>query len=146
MSVLTPYDGSALAKTAVERAAEFANGSEVIVLTVIPEDRPFALERGWIEDDETYQPAAIEDRFAQTVAEIAPAATFRAEYPEFPTPTMATVHDEIARTIRMVAHEMAASVVFVGSDNAGRVSTPVTSVGSPIAKDPDYDVHIVRHT
>ncbi|ERG89089.1 MAG: universal stress protein family [halophilic archaeon J07HX5] len=146
MNVLAPYDGSALAETAVKRAAEFDTGSEVIVVTVIPEDRRFALERGWVEEHETYDPAAIEDRFAQTVAEIAPAATFRAEYPEFSTPTIATVHDEIARTIRMVAHEIAASVVFVGSDNAGRVSTPVTSVGNPISKDPDYDVHIVRHT
>ena len=45
-SVLAPYDGSALAQTAVKRAAGVANGSEVIVVTVVPEDRPFALERG----------------------------------------------------------------------------------------------------
>ena len=58
---------------------------------------------------------------------------------------MATVHDEIARTIRMVGHEVGAGVVLVGSDNAGRVSTPVTSAGSPVSKDHDYDVHIARH-
>jgi hypothetical protein len=34
--------------------------------------------------------------------------------------------------------------VFVGSENAGRVSTPISSVGSPVSEDPDYDVHIVR--
>jgi hypothetical protein len=35
--------------------------------------------------------------------------------------------------------------VFIGSENAGRVSTPVCSVGAPVSEDPRYDVHIVRH-
>ncbi len=146
MSLLAPYDGSALARAAVRRATEFGDTSELIVVTVIPEDRQFALERGWIDDGESYDPAAIERRFAAEIEELAPAATFRVERPNFPTPAVATVHDEIARAIRMVAHEVGAEIVFVGSDNAGRVSTPVTSVGSPVSKDPDYDVHIVRHT
>jgi len=35
--------------------------------------------------------------------------------------------------------------VFLGSDNAGRVVTPVTSVAGTVADDAEYDVHIVRH-
>jgi hypothetical protein len=45
-----------------------------------------------------------------------------------------------------VAQDEGATVLFVGSENAGRVSTPVSSVGDPVSEDPRYDVHIVRHT
>jgi len=58
---------------------------------------------------------------------------------------MASVTTDVVRTIREVAHEVDASIVFVGSENAGRVSTPVSSVGAPVSEDPGYDVHIVRH-
>lgn len=146
MTLLVPYDGSALATAALERAAEFGEESAITVVTVIPDDRQFALERDWIDEAESYDPAAIEEEFAAEITALAPEATFRVERPNSPAPAVATVHDEIARTIRMVAHEVGAEIVFVGSDNAGRVSTPVTSVGSPVSKDPDYDVHIVRHT
>ena len=146
MTLLVPYDGSALATAALERAAEFGEESAITVVTVIPDDRQFALERDWIDEVESYDPAAIEEEFAAEITALAPEATFRVERPNSPAPAVATVHDEIARTIRMVAHEVGAEIVFVGSDNAGRVSTPVTSVGSPVSKDPDYDVHIVRHT
>ncbi|MEF8886304.1 MAG: universal stress protein [Haloarculaceae archaeon] len=148
MTLLAPYDGSALSRAAINRATEFADyrGEEVVVLTVVPDDRAFALERGWIEEGETYDPKSVERQFAGEVEQVAPAATFRTEQPESMASLAATTHNDITRTIRQVAHDIDASIVFVGSDNAGRVSTPVTSVGSPISEDPEYDVHIVRHT
>jgi nucleotide-binding universal stress UspA family protein len=148
MTLLSPYDGSALSRAAISRATEFADyrGEGVVVLTVVPDDPSFALERGWVEEGETYDPETVEQRFAAEVEEVAPTATFRAERPESMASLAATTHNDITRTIRQVAHDIDASIVFVGSDNAGRVSTPVTSVGSPISEDPEYDVHIVRHT
>ena len=146
MVLLVPFDGSELATAALRRAAEFAELTDepLVVLSVITEDEPFARERGWVDDDEPYDPDAVAERLEAAVREVAPGATFRRE-----TPTdageLAGAPLDVARTIRQVAHEIDASLVFLGSENAGRVSTPITSVGSPVSEDPSYDVHIVRH-
>ena len=58
---------------------------------------------------------------------------------------MASITTDVIRTIRAVAHELDVSVIFIGSENAGRVSTPVSSVGAPVSEDPGYDVYISRH-
>ncbi|SDE75390.1 universal stress protein [Halorientalis regularis] len=147
MTLLVPFDGSALSRTALERASEFADyrDEEVVALTIIPDDEEFARERGWIDEDGTYDQAAVCEEFERTVQEVAPNATYRCEHPETSDSMTATVIDDITRTIRHVADDVDASIVFIGSENAGRVSTPVTSVGSPVSEDPRYDVHIVRH-
>jgi nucleotide-binding universal stress UspA family protein len=147
MTLLVPYDGSDLSKAALARADEFASYRDegVVALTVVAEDEAFAVERGWIDPGETYEPTAICERFEREVAEVAPDAAFRCEHPTTSDSFTATVIDDITRTIREVAHDVDASIVFIGSENAGRVSTPITSVGSPISRDAAYDVHIVRH-
>ncbi|MBO4249116.1 MULTISPECIES: universal stress protein [Halomicrobium] len=146
MTLLVPFDGSDLARAALERAVEFSEytGQDVLALSVLPDDADYAVERGWIDEGESYDPAAVADRFERQVTEIAPAATFRAERPA-DVSSMADVTTDVVRTIREVSHEIEASIVFIGSENAGRVSTPVCSVGAPISEDPEYDVHIVRH-
>ncbi len=148
MTLLVPFDGSALSRTALERASEFADYRDeaVTVLTIVPDDEEFARERGWIEADGTYDQTAVCDEFERKVQEIAPNATYRCERPEASDSMTATVTDDITRMVREVANDVDASIVFIGSENAGRVSTPVTSVGSPVSEDPRYDVHIVRHT
>lgn len=145
MVILVPFDGSELATAALERATEFAGqtGEPVVVLSVVTDDERFARERGWVGEDEPYDPDAVAERLEAAAREVAPDATFRREEPT-DAGMMATTTLDVARTIRQVAHEIDASVVFVGSENAGRVSTPVASVGSPVSEDPDYDVHIVR--
>jgi nucleotide-binding universal stress UspA family protein len=117
----------------------------VVVLTVFPEDEVFARERGWVEEGEAYDPAALAADLEADVAELAPDAAFRYELAEDVSSVSTTTMD-IARTIRRVAAELDASVVFIGSENAGRVSAPVSSVGGPVSEDPRYDVYIVRHT
>ena len=147
MTYLVPFDGSLLAEAALARAVEFAAALEeaVVALSVVPVDeRDFAVERGWIDDGEAYDPDAVVDRLRSQVAEIAPDATFRCERPE-DVSSVASVTTDVVRTIRVVAQEVGASIVFIGSENAGRVSTPVCSVGAPVSEDPRYDVHIVRH-
>lgn len=146
MTVLTPFDGSELAATALARAAEFAEirDEEVLALTVLPDDEPFAVERGWINSGEPYDTDRLCATFADRVAEIAPSATFRCETPTRSDAPTATAIDDITRTVRRVAADLDVSVVFIGTENAGRISTPVASVGSPLSKDPQYDVHIVR--
>jgi len=147
MTLLVPYDGSDLSTAALDRAEEFATyrGEAIVVLTVVPDDEAFALERGWIDAGEEYDHEVICDRFERDVSDHAPDAEFRCERPSESDSMTATVIDDITRTIREMAHDVDASIVFIGSENAGRVSTPITSVGSPISKDQEYDVHIVRH-
>jgi hypothetical protein len=43
-----------------------------------------------------------------------------------------------------VANEEDATMLFLGSENAGRVTSPLSSVGSPLSEDAAYDIHIVR--
>jgi len=147
MTVLAPFDGSRLAETALKRAATFGDSwdEEVIALTVIPEDPSFAVERGWSDTESDFDPRALRDHFAERVFEIAPEATFRCEIPDDSDVLTATAIDDVTRTVRHVAAELDVSVIFIGTENAGRISSPVTSVGSPLSKDPQYDVHIVRH-
>lgn len=147
MVFLVPYDESSLARTALVRARDLAahTGTEVVALTVVPDDPEFALERGWIEGHETFDPERVARHIETDVAEIAPEATFRWEVPE-DVSTVASTSTNVARTIRRIAHELDADVVFIGSENAGRVAAPVTSVGSPVSEDPSYDVFIVRHS
>jgi len=73
------------------------------------------------------------------VVNIAPEASFR--YERSPTSSPERISTEIQR----VADEEVPSVVFLGSDNAGQIVTPVTSVAGNVAKDAEYDVHIVRY-
>lgn len=146
MVLLVPFDGSALAEAALSRAVEFGalTGEPVLVVTVFPADEGFARERGWIDSEESYDPAAVADRFEARVGELAPEATFRAEHVDAES-MRAWAAVDVSRTVREVAAEVDASIVFVGSENAGRVTTPITSVGTPVSEDPRYDVHIVRH-
>lgn len=148
MTYLVPFDGSDLAVAALTCATEFASGMDenVVVLSVVPEGEPeFAVERGWVDEGESYDPRAVAARLREQVESMAPDATFRCEHPS-DVSSVASVTTDVVRTIRTVAEEVDATIVFIGSENAGRVSTPVSSVGAPVSEDPRYDVHIVRHT
>jgi nucleotide-binding universal stress UspA family protein len=145
--LLVPYDGSALATAALERASELADatGGDLLALTVVPDDAGYARERGWLEQGDAFDGDVIERRLRQQVEDVAPEADFRTVVTRRSTDPVATLEIEIARTVRAVAADEDADVVVVGSENAGRVASPLTSVGSPVSDDPRYDVYIVRH-
>jgi nucleotide-binding universal stress UspA family protein len=147
VTLLVPFDDSALAAAALKRACEFGayRDEPVVALTVVPDDRSFAVERGWIDADEAYRPDDICARFQQRVGAVDDAVEFRCERPTDSEDATATPTDDVTRTIRAVAAELDVSILFVGSENAGRVSSPMTSVGDPLSSDARYDVHIVRH-
>jgi nucleotide-binding universal stress UspA family protein len=147
MVLLVPFDGSDLSKAALKRATEFADYRDeaVTALSVIPEDAEYAREHGWLDADDVFTVEAVADRMREQAESVSPTASFRYETPD-DVSSMASTTTDITRTIREAAHEEGASIVFIGSENAGRVSTPVCSVGSPVSEDPQYDVHIVRHS
>lgn len=146
MVSLVPFDGSPLSRAALARAAEFATftGHEVLALAVVPPDETYARDRGWVGPDESFSIEHVAADLETQAHEVAPDAMFRYERTEAVS-TRATVTLDVVRAIRQVAAETGASILFIGSENAGRVSSPITSVGSPISEDPQYDVHIVRH-
>ncbi|MEY7847835.1 universal stress protein [Natrarchaeobius sp. A-rgal3] len=145
MTLLVPFDASPLSTNALERAVTFGDclEEEVVVLTVIPDDPGYARDRGWITRGEPFDPETTEAGLQSRAEAVAPEATFRTERvdPEEPTATSTT---EVVREIRRVASDIEASVVFIGSENAGSVIAPQSSVGSPVASDHRYDVYVVR--
>lgn len=145
MALLVPFDGSELATKALEKAATFGDllDEEVVVVTVIPDDPDYARERGWITRGEPFDREAIAGGLQSRAAEVAPEATFRTERVSSDEPT-ATSTTEVVREIRRIAVEIDASVVFIGSQNAGSVIAPQSSVGNPVAKGQRYDVYVVR--
>ena len=142
MSYLVPYDGSALADAALKRAVTFGEyaDEEVVVLGVVPEDADYARERGWLEPHETFDVDLCVRTLRARSRKHASEARFRSEVVEDFTGAI-----DVVRVIREVASDVGASIVFVGSENAGRVVRPISSVGGPVAESGQYDVHIVRH-
>ncbi|WP_136716831.1 universal stress protein [Halorientalis salina] len=137
MVFLVPFDGSALASTALERAVEFATDQEIIALSVVPSGKHYAEIKGWdtaSADGET----AIAMLEAEVEA-IAEDATFEFVRTESRPPAA-----KIAKIIRRKADAHDASVVFVGSENAGKRASPVTSISPGITSDESYDVYIAR--
>ncbi|OVE85604.1 universal stress protein [Natronolimnobius baerhuensis] len=145
MAVLVPFDASKLATTALERAVTFGSvlDEEIIVLTVIPDDPDYARERGWITEGEPFDEDAIESGLTERAQTVAPAATIRTVRVSADEPT-ATATTEVVREIRRVAAEVDPTVLFIGSENAGSVIAPQSSVGNSVANDQRYDVYVVR--
>ena len=141
MAFLVAFDGFDLSIAALSRASELAEtiGEEVIAVSVVPENPLYAVECGWVDDEREFDPESVAGTLRERAESTAPAVEHRIERVD-----AYAGHGTVARTIRAVAEEVDADVVFVGSDDAGRVTAPVTSVGDRIAEGTDYDVYIVR--
>jgi nucleotide-binding universal stress UspA family protein len=145
MTLLVPFDDSPLSRAALRRASEFAAcmDRELVALTVVPDDLDYAEERGWLTEQTPFTVEAIAARLERKATEIAPNARFRHETIESDDPVSTTTLD-VVRKVRQVAGEEDTTVLFIGSENAGRVVSPQSSVGSPLSEDATYDLHIVR--
>lgn len=156
MTFLVPYDGSPLSKAALTRARVYAAALDhapsnvrnemfrerpvgVLVMSVIPESARYARGKGWIEEDEPFDARAIAGQLHEEAMEIDPGADFSHVRVD-----EAAGAGTISKRLRSRAEREDVSVVFVGSENAGRIITPVTSVAGAVAADHAYDVHIVR--
>ncbi|MFW5964163.1 MAG: universal stress protein [Natronomonas sp.] len=140
MTYLVAFDGTDISETALLRAAEFADSTHerLVVVSVLPTDEDLAAEYG-LGDDDGYDPGEAAQRLRKRVENISTDAEFRAESVD-----AYAGKGRIATEIREVARDVDADVVFVGSDNAGRVVQPVSSVGGAVAGGTDYDVFIAR--
>jgi hypothetical protein len=141
MTFMVPFDGTALARAALGRASKYSDAllEDVLAVSIVPEDDLYAREKGWIDGDEDFEPAAIAGELQTAVADIAPEAAFDWR------PTDDAAAETITAEIAGVTSDVKPDVVFLGSDNAGRIVTPLSSVGGGVAANDAYDVHIVRH-
>lgn len=146
MTLLVPFDGSRLAEAALQRATEFGSllEEEIVVLAVVPDSAEYARGHDWIDINEPFDRGIVCQRLEKQAGTIADDMTFRCERPAH-RDERASMTTNVIRTIREVAAEVDPTILFIGSENAGQVTTPITSVGSPVSEDPRYDVHIVRH-
>lgn len=143
MTLVVPFDGSELAEAALVRATEFAKvfDESVLAVAVIPEgNTDYARERDWIDPDEEFDRSIVVSRIHQQVSDLCPSADFRhAMVDRYAPPGV------IARRVRKMARNENASMVFIGSDNAGHLVSALSSVGANVAADGFYDVVVVRH-
>lgn len=142
MPFVVPFDDSDLAKAALSRAVEFSRILEepIVVVSIIPErDVRYAKAHGWLADDEAFDYERIINYLQQSAINMAPNAEFRhSRVDRYASPGV------IAGRIRQLARELDASMVFIGSENAGRIVSAVSSVGNQVAADQSYDVVIIR--
>ena len=144
MTVLVAFDGSPFSEAALVRAGQFAEAvaEDVAVVTVVPAGNArYARDRGWLDGDEPFAVDRVTERLRARVADVLPNAAFRVE-----TVGRRATAGTVSTRIRVVARELDASTVVVGSEDAGRVVAAVSSVAGNVAKDPGYDVVIVRRT
>ncbi|OVE83083.1 universal stress protein [Natronolimnobius baerhuensis] len=143
MTLVVPFDGSQLSETALVRATEFGNVFDEIVLavSVIPKgNTKYARERGWIGSKDDFEMETVVSRLHTQVTSLCPSANFRHTVVDRYAPS-----GSIAKQLRRVARIEDASMVFIGSENAGQFVSAVSSVGGNVATDTGYDVVIVRH-
>lgn len=143
MRYLVAYDGQDLSVAALERAAEYATAmaAEIITVTVVPNDEAYARDRGWIPAGESFTFGSVTKQLRAEITDSAPAAEAK-----FVQASRNASPGLIASKIRGVAREVDPSVVFIGSDNAGGLVTPISSVGGTLSGMANYDVYLVRHT
>ncbi len=140
MTLVVPFDGSELSKTALVRAAQFETVFDqgVVVVTVIPRNNAsYARKKEWIGRTEAFDSETIVDSLRESVDRIAPDAAFHQLSVGRNSPA-----GTIANRIRKFARDNDASIVFLGSENAGRM-VGTLSVGSSVSADRSYDTMIV---
>ncbi|EMA56123.1 hypothetical protein C451_03989 [Halococcus thailandensis JCM 13552] len=141
MTFVVPFDGSALGEAALVRAVEYGAvlEEEVVVVSVVSERERYARQKGWVGEDEAFDVDTVVESLRERTDALAPEATFECErIREFPPA------GGIADHIERMAQEHDPSVLFLGSDNLGRVVTPLASVAANIAPEEGCDLHIVR--
>ncbi|NHN49389.1 universal stress protein [Halostella sp. JP-L12] len=142
MTFVVPFDGSEISAAALGRAVEYGSvlDEDTVAVSIVPERKRYAREKGWIREGETYDVDAVIEQLREQVSRLAPDATFEHErIREYPP------SEEIADHIRRIAARHDPTVMFLGSENVGSVITPLTSVAANVAAEKTYDVYIVRH-
>lgn len=140
MVFLVPYDGSAVAEAALDRAVEHGEAfdEDVLAVSLVPTGTAYAERRKWIEPQEDF---ALESARAELQRKIEE-ATDDAER-NFTESTATGMQNGVAKRIRQVALEVDAKILFVGVSNGTDDDSLETPFGT-VSPEGEYDVHIVR--
>lgn len=142
MSFVVPFDGSGLAEAALARAVELGRAldEEVIAVTVIPQrNGTYAREKGWLDEEADFDTDAVEATVRAQIRSIAPEVNLETVSVDRYAPP-----GTIANRLRRFVRNREAAMVFLGSENAGRLVTSISSIGGRLASGDEYDVVIVR--
>lgn len=140
MSLVVPFDNSTLSRAALLRAAQFDTVLEegIIAVTVIPKkNREYAREREWIDDGESFDRDAIESQLKEVLTGLVPDAGWESVFVDKYAP-----RGTIVKALRRFIRRNDASIVFIGSENAGRIVGGLT-VGRVLTSNNGYDTMIV---
>jgi len=143
MTLVVPFDGSTLAEAALVRATAFGTvfDEDVLAVSVIPKgNAKYARERDWLEQNEEFDMQSVITTLHEQVTDLCPSSDFRHKVVSHSAPT-----GLIAKQLRKVARKEDASMVFIGSENAGHIVASVSSVGRKVVTGDSYDVVIVRN-
>lgn len=143
MVLFVPYDASPLADAALDRAAALGDrfDQDVHAFTVIPQNATYAREHGWLPAGDPFDREVVTTYLAERVAALAPDAEHDVSFVD----AYASA-GHISRIIRDRARKVGVTVAFVGSESAGHVIRPASSVGSVVTAADEFDVYIVRST
>lgn len=143
MTFAVPFDGSDLASAALVRAGEYARvlDESVVVMSAVSTHYHYAKEKGWVERRGEFDIETVARHLWEQARDLVDDIDFEYELVGPRPPAGA-----IAKAIRNMIRREEPSVVFVGSDNAGRIAAPVSSVGDSVAAADAYDVYLVRST
>lgn len=156
MTFLVPFDGSILAKSALVKARAYATAIDegpsgmaqllagksqldIVAVSIIPNSGRYAVDHGWVDSRTDFSIRKIAEGFHKEALDLAPSAQFVYE-----SVTGTASAGLIGKRLREKAYEHDVSTVFIGSENAGRIVTPVSSVSRAVTGDKHYDVHLVR--
>ncbi|AKH97808.1 universal stress protein [Halanaeroarchaeum sulfurireducens] len=143
MRFVVAYDGTPIAEAALDRAVTLADAIEgdVATVTVVPRhNKEYARGRDWIAEEEPWDEDEIVENLRASVSSIAPEAMFRYRMVE----RFAT-RGKIGHILRRSAQELDVDVLVIGSENAGRVFSALTTVTRSVSQG-SYDIYVVRDT
>lgn len=156
MLFVVPFDGGDLSEAALSKAKLYSIALEeaprpitrelfggdypdLVAVSVVPDSKHYAREQGWIGSEDSFNRRAVAEKLHRQVTDIAPSANFQTVRVDSEATT-----GTIALALKRTAAELGATDLFIGSENAGRIVTSITSVGSSVSADERFDVHIVR--
>lgn len=143
MEFVVAFDGTPVSKTALARAATLSAGVDgnVTAVTVIPAgNAQYARDRGWLDEAEQYSRESVLETLRVSVESVAPTAGFSYRSVDRYAP-----RGKIGRVLRTAAEEADVDVLAIGTENAGRVFTALSTVTRSVAVG-SYDLYVVRET
>lgn len=141
MQFVVAFDGSEISRSALSRAATLAAGVDgsVTALTVVPSgNKEYARHRGWIASDESWDRETVVRRIRESVEAVTEEATFTYRMVDKYAP-----RGTIGRVLRNDAEAADVDAFVLGSENAGRIFTSLTTVSRSVAAGA-FDIYVVR--